>query len=369
MEIVRTIVCKLAPTPDQVPDIEATLGAFANACDFAAESARAMGSTNKVKVQHACYAAIRERFGLSANLAIRAIARACAALKVPAKMHSRFAPTSIDYDARIFAFLEWNWTFGLTLLSGRVKIAGVLGDRQRSMLKGRKPTSAMLVKRRDGQYFLHVQIGEEVPDPIEPAKFLGVDLGIVNIATDSEGEGFSGAEVNRNRRRRATARKQHQRKGSKRAKRKLKAMSGRQRRFQAAVNHKISKELVGKAKALGAGIAMEDLSGIRDRIEPTATKAFRRRFGNWGFYQLRGFIAYKAQLAGMPIVFVDPAYTSQACSRCGHCERGNRKGQAEFRCQHCGYSTDADLNAALNLRAKALGPNGKLAPKVAAPMG
>ena len=85
---------------------------------------------------------------------------------------------------------------------------------------------------------------------------MGVDLGIVNIATDSEGEKFSGAEVNRNRRRRATARKQHQRKGSKRARRQLKAMSGRQRRFQASVNHKISKDLVEKAKALGVGIAI-----------------------------------------------------------------------------------------------------------------
>src|SRR4051794_27028364 len=126
----RTIVCKLDPTPEQVADLDATLGAFAGACDFAAETARSIGSTNKVKVQHACYAEIRQRFGLSANLAIRAIARACAALKVPAKMHSKFAPTSIDFDARIFAFQEWNWTFGLTLLSGRVKIATILGDRQ-----------------------------------------------------------------------------------------------------------------------------------------------------------------------------------------------------------------------------------------------
>ena len=84
-------------------------------------------------------------------------------------------------------------------------------------------------------------------------------------------------------------------------------MSGRQRRFQAAVNHKISKDRVAKAKALGVGIAMEELSDIRDRIEPTATKAFKRRFGNWGFHQLRGFVEYKATAAGVPVVFVDPA--------------------------------------------------------------
>jgi putative transposase len=170
MDIVRTIVCKLVPTPAQASEMDATLQAFASACDFAADVARRIGSTNKVKVQHAGYKDIRERFGLSANLAIRAIARACAALKVPEKMHSTFDPTSIDYDARIFAFQEWNWTFGLTLLGGRRKIATSLGDPQKSLLKGRKPTSAMLVKRRDGGYFLHVQIKDEAPPEISRSR-------------------------------------------------------------------------------------------------------------------------------------------------------------------------------------------------------
>jgi hypothetical protein len=160
METVRTIVCKLAPTSEQAAAIDATLEAFAAGCELAADVARRIDSTDKVKVQHAAYAEIRGRFGLSANLAIRAIARACAALKVPEKMHSRFAPTSIDYDARIFAFQEWNWTFGLTLLSGRTKVAAALGDRQRSMLKGRTPTAAVLIKRRDGRYLLHVELKE-----------------------------------------------------------------------------------------------------------------------------------------------------------------------------------------------------------------
>jgi IS605 OrfB family transposase len=366
MKTVRTVVCKLAPTPEQAADIDATLEAFAAACDFAADVARRIGSTNKVKVQHAAYSEIRQRFGLSANLAIRAIARACAALKVPEKTHSRFAPTSIDYDARIFAFQEWNWNFGLTLLSGRVKIATALGDHQKRLLEGRKPTSAVLVKRRDGGYFLHVQLTREVPESTEPTDFIGIDLGIVNLATDSGGETFSGAAIDRNRRRRATARKQHQRKGSRRAKRKLKAMADRQRRFQAKTNHEISKQVVAKAKALGVGIAMEDLSDIRDRVEPTAHRAFRRRFGNWGFFQLRTFITYKAQGAGVPVVLVDPKYTSQTCAECGHREKSNRKSRSEFSCKGCGHQAHADLNAARNIRAWA---KRKLAPKVATPTG
>ena len=98
METIRTLACKLRPTAAQRTALDATLVAFAAACNHIAEVARQIHSTNKVKVQHACYREVRERFGLSANLTIRAIARVCAALKVPAKAHATFAPTSMDYD-------------------------------------------------------------------------------------------------------------------------------------------------------------------------------------------------------------------------------------------------------------------------------
>jgi putative transposase len=352
METTRTVVCKLAPTPEQASDIDATLQAFAAACDFAADVARRIGSTNKVKVQHAAYQDIRERFGLSANLAIRAIARACAALKVPAKMHSKFAPTSIDYDARIFAFQEWNWTFGLTLLSGRVKIATVLGERQKSILKGRKPTAAVLVKR-EGKYSLHVQLTAEAPEPIEQTDHIGVDLGIARIATTSDDpEGHCGKPVERIRRKHNLQRKRLQRRGTKGAKKKLRRMAGKEARFRKHENHRISKAIVESAKGTGRGIALEDLEGIRDRTTARGGDA-RNRLSGWSFHQLRGFISYKAAGAGIPVVLVDPRNTSRTCSACGHCEKANRNSQAEFECKHCGFSANADWNAALNIRAQA----------------
>ena len=357
METTRTLVCKLAPTPEQASDIDATLKAFAGACDFAADVARRIGSTNKVKVQHAAYQDIRSKFGLSANLAIRAIARACAALKVPAKMHSKFAPTSIDYDARIFAFHEWNWTFGLTLLSGRVKIAAALGQRQESLLKGRKPAAAQLVKR-DGRYFLHVQLTGEAPEPIEPADHIGVDLGIARIATTSDDpEGHCGQPVERVRRKHNLQRKRLQRKGTKGAKKKLRRMAGKEARFRRQQDHVISKAIVAAAKGTGRGIALEDLRGIGDRTTARGGDA-RNRLSGWSFHQLRGFISYKAADAGIPVVLVDPRNTSRTCSACGHCEKANRRSQADFECKQCGYSANADWNAARNIRAQA---NRKLA--------
>lgn len=346
METTRTVVCKLAPTPEQCRDIDATLAAFAGACDFAAEAARRIGSTNKVKVQHDCYREVREIFGLSANLAIRAIARACAALKVPAKMHSAFAPTSIDYDARIFSFIEWNWTFGLTLLSGRVKIATNLGDRQRSMLKGRKPSAAVLVKRRDGGYFLHVQLTDEAPEPVPVRSVLGVDLGRRRVAVDSDGTIHEAAEVDRIRDHYPKVRRSAQSKGTKGAKRLLKRLSGREKRHQRAVNHVISRRIVDKAKETGRAIALEDLTGIRDRTKARIGQRYKQH--SWSFYQLREFIAYKAQDAGVPVVFIDPAYTSKTCHRCG--ELGHRDALV-FACTTCG-SIDSDLNGALNIAAR-----------------
>jgi IS605 OrfB family transposase len=334
------LVCKLAPTPEQTAAIDATLQAFAAACDFAADAARRIGSTNKVKVQQACYAEIRQRFGLSANLAIRAIARACAALKDPRRRHSTFAPTSIDYDTRIFAFHEGNGTFGLTLLSGRVKLATVLGERQKSLLLGRKPTAAVLVKRRDGRYFLHVQLTGEVPDPIETAGTLGVDLGRRRVAVDSDGDIYEAEEVNRARKHYPKVRRSAQAKGTRGSKRFLKRLSGREKRRQRAINHKISRQIVDKAKESGRTIVLEDLEGIRRRT--VVRKGQRYVQQSWAFFQLRTFIAYKAQDAGVPVVFIDPAYTSQSCHVCG--ERGHRNGLV-FSCANHG-NFDADINAA-----------------------
>jgi putative transposase len=353
METTRTIVLKLQPTAEQAAELDATLGAFAKACDHIADVARREHTTNKVLIQRACYREVRETFGLSANLAIRAIARVCAALKVPEKAHSKFQPTSIDYDARIFSFREWDWTISLTLLDSRQRIETKPGEHQRQVLKGTKPTAAQLVKR-EGRFFLHIQIGGEAPDPIEPDDYLGVDLGTVQLATTSDNpKGHCGKPVEKVRRKHNLQRKRLQQKGTKGAKKKLRRLSGKEARFRRHENHCISKSIVQTAKDTGRGIALEDLKGIRDRITARGGDA-RNRLSGWSFHQLFSFLSYKAQDAGIPIVQVDPRNTSRTCSVCGHCEQANRKSQAEFLCKHCGFSANADWNAARNHRLRAL---------------
>lgn len=340
METVRTIVCKLAPTPEQVTEIDATLKTFAAACGHIAGVARSIHSTNKVKVQAACYKEVRATFGLSANLAIRAIARVCASLKVPEKAHSAFAPTSIDYDARIFSFREWDWTFSLTLLHSRQRIGSKLGDRQRSQLKGRKPTAAVLVKRRDGTCFLHIQLTDEAPEPIETTGTLGVDLGRRRVAVDSDGTIYEATEIDRIRSHYPKVRRSVQAKGTRAAHLLVKRLSGRERKHASQINHCISRRIVDKARAAGRAIILEDLTGIRGRTK--VRKPGRYRQQSWSFFQLRQFIAYKAAGAGVPLVLIDPAYTSQTCHLCG--ERGQRNGLV-FSCTNHG-DHDADVNAA-----------------------
>jgi IS605 OrfB family transposase len=346
MDTVRTIACKLAPTEEQRLELDATLVAFAEACTFIADVARKEHTTNKVKVQHACYAGVRTQFGLSANLAIRAIARVCAALKVPAKMHSTFEPTSVDYDARIFSFREWDWTFSLTLLHSRERLATVLGDYQKARLKGQTPTSATLVKRRDGTYLLHVQIKALAPVPQTPTATLGVDLGIRRVAVDSDTQSYEATEVKRLRAHYPKVRRSLQRKGTKEAKRLLKRLSGRETRHMRAINHTISKRLVEKAQTTQRQIALEDLTGIRQRTK--VRKPQRYGHHSWAFYQLRQFVSYKAETAGVPVVLVDPAYTSKTCHLCKH--RGHRSG-LKFSCTRCNVVMDADWNAAMNIAA------------------
>jgi transposase len=87
---------------------------------------------------------------------------------------------------------------------------------------------------------------------------------------------------------------------------------------------------------------------------------------SWAFFQLRVFLAYKAALAGVPVVLVNPAYTSQTCSRCGHREKAIRRSQAKFLCVKCGFSAHADLNAAVNIRERALRRAAVIPPDAAA---
>ncbi len=172
-----------------------------------------------------------------------------------------------------------------------------------------------------------------------------------NIATDSDGNSYSGAKVNGIRNRYARLRSKLQAKGTKSAKRLLKKRSRKESRFAKDVNHRISKELVQRAKDTGRGIALENLKGIRERV--TVRKAQRRQHHSWSFYDLRQKIEYKAAIAGVPVVLIDPRNTSRTCPVCGCVDKRNRPSQSVFSCIQCGFSGHADTIAAGNIARRA----------------
>ena len=116
------------------------------------------------------------------------------------------------------------------------------------------------------------------------------------------------------------------------------------------MNHVIAKRIVTEAERTGRGIALEDLTGIRARVR--LRKPQRVTLHSWAFARLGRYIAYKATMAGVPVVYVDPAYTSQTCSSCRHVNKKNRPDQATFRCTSCGFAEHADANAARNIAAR-----------------
>src|SRR5207248_2825060 len=141
--------------------------------------------------------------------------------------------------------------------------------------------------------------------------------------------------------------KKLQAKHTKSAKRLLKKRSRRESRFCRDSNHKIARRLIREAERTGRGIALEDLLGIRSRAR--SRKPQRRVLHSWSFAQLRAFVTYKAALAGVPVVAVDPRNTSRRCPMCHYTSKRNRARQDRFRCRVCGLADHADVIAAVNI--------------------
>lgn len=201
---------------------------------------------------------------------------------------------------------------------------------------------------RDGVFYLFATVNYEEPPEREVEDVLGVDLGVVNIAVDSDGTRYSGSHVNSLRRRHRRLRQKLSRKFTGSARRLYNRRKRKERRFASHRNHTISKRLVAEAQRTKRAIALEDLKGIRDRVR--ARKPQRATLHSWSFHQLRSFIEYKARMAGVRVIAVDPRYTSRTCPACGHCEKANRISQERFLCRQCGLAGLADHIAALNLR-------------------
>ena len=252
------------------------------------------------------------------------------------------------YDQRNLSFALDARTISLWTLAGRLKDLPFTCPAETLKALAEYPRGESDLLYREGIWLLIVTVDvTEAELNSEPAGWLG----IASIATTSDGERMSSRAINRYRRRQLALRKRLQAKQTKSAKRVLKRQRRKEQRRARDINHCIAKRIVTEAERTGRGIALEDLTGIRARVRHR--KPQRVMMSSWAFAQLGSFISYKAQRAGVPVVYIDPAYTSKECADCHHIEKLNRARQALFICRGCGVVAHADRNASRNIAARA----------------
>jgi putative transposase len=340
-----TVCLKLKTLPEDAAALVATLeraNAAANAISEAAWQTRTFG---QYALHKECYHAIRASTDLAAQLIVRVIAKVADAYKLDQARLRRFRPHgSIAYDDRILRYGDDRvsiWT-----VEGRRSLSFVCDERTRRLLAHRQGESDLVY--RDGVFYLFATVNYEEPPEGEVEDVIGVDLGIVNIATDSDGTRHSGALVCSLRQRNRRLRAKLSRKFTPAARRLYNRRRRKERRFATNINHTISKRLVAEAQRTKRAIALEDLKGIRTRVR--ARQPQRATLSSWSFAQLGSCIEYKARLAGVRVIVVDPRNSSRTCPACGHCEKANRISQERFLCKQCHLAGLPDFFAALILR-------------------
>jgi IS605 OrfB family transposase len=340
-----TVSVKLLVSPEDHAALLATLERANDAANLASGVAFSSRTFGRYALQDACYHELRSRFELAAQVVIRLLAKVADAYKGDKSTQRLFRRHgSMAYDDRILRFGETRVT--LWTVAGRRAIDFTCDERTRTLLGCRKGESDLVF--RDGCWYLLATIDLSEPAQIHPEEVLGVDLGVVNLAVDSDGKRYSGSHVNRLRARHRRLRARLSAKWTRSSRRLYRKRRRKERRFATQVNHRISKRIVAEAQRTKRAIALEELHGIRSRVR--VRRSQRAALHSWSFYQLRSFIEYKAKLAGVRVVFVDPRNTSRTCPSCGHCAKENRVDQASFRCQSCGLAGLADWIAAWNIR-------------------
>lgn len=323
-----TVQIKLLPTPEQANSLRTTLETANKAANRLSQLAWNVQEFRRFPIHKAFYRQIRDEFPLSSQIVCLLTAKVADAYKLDKKIQRVFRKHgSISYDSRLLAINLPKSLVSIWVIDGRAKITFTCSDKQRELLQYPRGEADLIFRNK--KWFLNITI--EIPEEKEAQAIdcLGVDMGIVEIAYDSDGNHYSGKHLNMVRCRNQALRKKLQKVGTKSAKRLLKARSKKEANFARITNHTISKQIVQNAKRTNRAIAVEDLTGIRTRVR--ARKQTRTKLHNWGFAQLGGFIKYKAALNGVPLLVVDPRNSSRRCSLCGHTENADKNSAKNLR--------------------------------------
>jgi putative transposase len=233
------------------------------------------------------------------------------------------------------------------LVDGKVKktlFPAYLTQRDKELLHRAKLGLLRLVEN-SGKWFAQISI--QVPlEHTDAEKSMGVDLGLkvpaVAVTSSGKTRFFGNGRQNK-----YVRRKYQQRRRKLGKLKKLSAIrkqGNKEQRWMTDQNHKISRQIVNTAVQEGVSvIKLEQLENIRQTARTSRKNA--KNLHNWTFYQLQQFISYKANVAGIQVVEVDPAYTSQVCPTCG---KRNKVRDRRYECA-CGFKTHRDRVGAINI--------------------
>ena len=305
---------------------------------------------NKNNLRYGTYKMIREKYPMFSSAMIQtARDQASEILKKSMKTKKKLTKpvkqdySGIRYDRRSLSIMFNKNLISINTTFGRIKLPIKLADYYWKY-KDWKYTNAQLIKRKDKNYYLNIQVYQELPEKIKDCNVLGVDLGIKKIAVLSNNTFYKSNKLKNIKGKYQKLKRDLQSIGTKSAKRNLISISRKENRFVRDVNHCISKEIANTDYSV---FALENLQNIRTTTK-TYNKKLNQMIGNWSFAQLQGFVKYKAERLGKNVVFINPNYTSQQCSKCGHTEKENKKRNV-FSCKQCNFKLDADLNASRNI--------------------
>jgi len=357
------IIAIKKPTVCKADFLNTMAHGFSDAVQIGLNMAQKMHTSDRNRIHHASYYAIRAETKLPSDYARVAIAQVVALVrsyyglqKSKHQKHTSF-PTvnktnNIGLGVNAYAIIKRDNNFVLRVSTGKrghyiwlpLSVPAKFQDKMQYVYGDAK------MFRRNKKWFVVLPLRiSHIPTVCdgEPA-FIGVDLGIVRIATISTPDGviiFDGKAIRHRREHFADIRRRYQK-----ANRldKIKFMHGKESRWMSNMNHVISKHIVEIAlQYKNPIIVFERLDGIRDRIY--ASKRFNRMLNSWAFRQLTDFVEYKAKRHDIPVLFIDPRQTSRTCPRCGHATRSNRPSQSQFRCVKCGFQDNCDSIASANI--------------------
>ena len=338
--------------------LDETMSAYRYACNYVSDYIFHTHDLKQFSLNKVLYAALREKFGLKAQMAQSVFKTVIARYKTVLENQNQWIKPSFrkpQYD------LVWNRDYSLTqncfsvnTLDGRVKLPYFAEGMSKYFDHTVYKFGTAKLVNKHSKYFLHIPVTYDVADSniSDICNVVGIDRGInFIIATyDSKHKSdfVSGKSIKQKRANYSKLRRELQIRQTPSARRRIKAIGSRENRWMQDVNHQISKALV-ENNPKHTLFVLEDLSGIRNATERIKTKD-RYVSVSWSFYDLEQKLIYKSKQNQSTVIKVDPRYTSQCCPVCGHIEKANRNKEIHlFCCKNCGYKSNDDRIGAMNL--------------------